>query len=42
MNYIFKNHATMRSELADRHFKKLKMIHGKNMKLEIDIDLTEG
>lgn len=42
MNYLFQSHAAMRSEFADRHFKALKMIHGRNMNLETEIDLIEG
>lgn len=41
MNYMFKSHAAIRSDLADRHFKALKLIHGRNMNLETEIDLIE-
>lgn len=42
MNYLFKSHAAMRSEFADRHFKALKTTHGRNMNLETVTDLIEG
>lgn len=41
MNYTFKSHAAVRSEFADRHFKALQIIHGRNMNLETEIDLIE-
>lgn len=36
MNYMFKSPTAMRSEFVNRHFKALKMIHGRNMNLETD------